>query len=267
MRVRAFIVAAGAQLIFCLSTVAAGQEQQTAPPELDNDDVVATLVGRLELEQFKGTLEGLTQFGDRAQGTQRNRDAVDWIEARLQAVGCTSTGRVSYEMPPRPVRERSPDRPRAGGPDNRTEGTATGGRIGRNGTGPGGSVVFGYRSRTGGNTDPLAHPDEMYIIGAHMDGRGWGEAANDDGSGTAIVMELARIFNAPDVQTERSIRFALWNSEETGLNGSRAYVEQRQALQGHEDPPGLRPVPGTEMARDDPARHDALRSRRPGTGR
>ena len=147
MRVRAFIVAAGAQLIFCLSTVAAGQEQQTAPPELDNDDVVATLVGRLELEQFKGTLEGLTQFGDRAQGTQRNRDAVDWIEARLQAVGCTSTGRVSYEMPPRPVRERSPDRPRAGGPDNRTEGTATGGRIGRNGTGPGGSVVFGYRSR------------------------------------------------------------------------------------------------------------------------
>ena len=128
--------------------------------------------------------------------------------------------------------------------------------------------MFGYRSRTGGNTDPLAqpdeelralnsgpelpapreevyctkigttHPDEMYIIGAHMDGRGWGEAANDDGSGTAIVMELARIFNAPDVQTERSIRFALWNSEETGLNGSRAYVEQRQALQGQQDPPG-----------------------------
>ena len=136
MRARTFIVTAGVQLIFCLSTVVAGQEPQTAPPELDDDDV-ATLVGRLELEQFKATLEGLTQFGDRAQGTQRNRDAVDWIEARLQAVGCTSTGRVSYEMPPRPVRERSPDRPHAGGPDNRTGGTATGGRIGRNGTGPG----------------------------------------------------------------------------------------------------------------------------------
>jgi hypothetical protein len=82
------------------------------------------------------------------------------------------------------------------------------------------------------------YPNEMYIIGAHMDGHGWGEAANDDGSGTALVMELARIFSMPDVTTERTIRFALWNNEETGLNGARAYVEQRQALQGKEDPPG-----------------------------
>ena len=81
-------------------------------------------------------------------------------------------------------------------------------------------------------------PDEMYIVGAHMDGHGWGEAANDNGSGTALVMELARIFSMPDVQTERTIRFALWNNEETGLNGARAYVDQRAALQGKENPPG-----------------------------
>jgi hypothetical protein len=83
----------------------------------------------------------------------------------------------------------------------------------------------------------------MYIIGGHMDGHGWGEAANDDGSGTAIVMELARIFSSPDVQTERSVRFILWNNEETGLNGARAYVEQRQALQGKESPAGSRKYP------------------------
>ena len=81
-------------------------------------------------------------------------------------------------------------------------------------------------------------PDEMYIVGAHMDGHGWGEAANDNGSGTAMVMELARIFSIPDVQTERTIRFALWNNEETGLNGARAYVAQRAELQGKENPPG-----------------------------
>ena len=45
-------------------------------------------------------------------------------------------------------------------------------------------------------------PEEMYIVGAHMDGHGFGAAANDDGSGTALVMELARIFNAPDVETD-----------------------------------------------------------------
>jgi hypothetical protein len=81
-------------------------------------------------------------------------------------------------------------------------------------------------------------PDEMYILGAHMDGHGWGEAANDNGSGTALVMELARVLNMPDVETERTIRFALWNNEETGLNGARAYVEQRAELQGWEDPVG-----------------------------
>jgi hypothetical protein len=51
-------------------------------------------------------------------------------------------------------------------------------------------------------------------------------------------MELARVFNSPDVQTDTSIRFILWNNEETGLNGSRAYVAQRLALQGKEDPSG-----------------------------
>jgi hypothetical protein len=82
------------------------------------------------------------------------------------------------------------------------------------------------------------HPDEMYIVGAHMDGIGWGEAANDDGSGTALVMELARLFSLPGVETERSIRFILFNNEETGLHGASAYVAQRKDLQGIESPKG-----------------------------
>ncbi len=229
------------------------------------EDDIKTLVSRLSLEEYKATLKGLTQFGDRLQGTQRNRDAIDWIEAQLKAVGCTTTKRIDYvfDPPPREGRRRRGSREL-----NPSGGTPTGGLIGRNGSGPGGSSIFGYRGRTGVNTDPMAqpdealrelnrepatngprqevyctkigntHPDEMYIIGAHMDGGGWGEAANDDGSGTALVMELARILNAPDVETERSIRFALWNNEETGLNGARAYVERRRELQGKEDPPG-----------------------------
>jgi hypothetical protein len=71
-----------------------------------------------------------------------------------------------------------------------------------------------------------------------MDGIGWGEAANDDASGTALVMEVARVFSSTDVQTDRSIRFILWNNEETGLNGARAYVNQRRDLQGKENPAG-----------------------------
>ncbi|PYP76626.1 MAG: peptidase M28 [Gemmatimonadetes bacterium] len=211
------------------------------------DPVVASLVGRLDLERYKATIKGLTQFGDRRQGTARNRNAVDWIEAQLKSYGCTPTERLTYEWHPEPPRPRT--------------------TIGPNQT-VGGGTLRGYRRSTRPNTDSLKqpdarlralntpqtvpgerqevyctkvgseHPNEMYIIGGHMDGIGWGEAANDDGSGTALVMELARVFSAPDVRTSRSIRFILWNNEESGLDGAVAYVAQRQSLQGKESPAG-----------------------------
>jgi hypothetical protein len=228
-------------------------QQAAAPPSDPAPDPVQILVDRLDLEKYKATIKGLAQFGDRRQGTDRNRAAVDWIEAQLKSYGCTNTERIKYEYQP---------------PAGRGTGRGAGRGAGRGRTGSGGSAIFGNRGRTGVNNDPNAQPDEklrelnsqpttpgpreevyctkigttrpdeMYILGGHMDGHGWGEAANDDGSGTALVMELARIFSSPDVQTERSIRFALWNNEETGLNGARAYIEQRKDLQGKEDPPG-----------------------------
>ena len=73
------------------------QGQPAAAQEPPPDDV-RTLVTRLELEKFKATLKGLTQFGDRREGTQRNRDAVNWIEAQLKSFGCP-TGRLTYEPP------------------------------------------------------------------------------------------------------------------------------------------------------------------------
>jgi Peptidase family M28 len=218
-------------------------------------DPIPQLVARLDLEQYKATIKGLTQFGDRRQGTDRNRAAVNWIEAQLRSYGCTDIGRIKYEYQP----------PSPPSPDGRG---GQGVRPARDTTrAQGGGRYRGIRARTGVNTDSLrqrdarvralnmqpttpgareevyctkvgsAHPNEMYIVGAHMDGHGWGEAANDDGSGTALVMQLARVFSAPDVHTDRSIRFILWNNEETGLNGARAYVEQRQALQGSAEEP------------------------------
>jgi len=83
-----------------------------------------------------------------------------------------------------------------------------------------------------------AHPDSMYIVSAHFDGRGGGGAADDDASGSALVMEIARVFAGADVQTERSVRFILWNTEEVGLVGARAYVEDLAPLRGVEEPPG-----------------------------
>ena len=82
------------------------------------------------------------------------------------------------------------------------------------------------------------HPEEMYMITAHMDGRGGGQAADDDASGCAVILEVARVLASSDLETDRSVRFIFWNNEETGLNGSAAYAQSRAALQGIENPAG-----------------------------
>src|SRR6187397_1442093 len=74
----------------------APQQAATAP-----EDPIKTIVSRLDLEKYKATIKGLTQFGDRRQGTARNRAAVDWIEAQLKSYGCTNTERVTYTFTPR----------------------------------------------------------------------------------------------------------------------------------------------------------------------
>jgi hypothetical protein len=228
--------------------------------------VVVALVARLNLERYKATIKGLTRFGDRREGTQRNRDALDWIEAELRSYGCTNTERHRYELPPpgEGRGQRGGGRGAAGGrgeaprvpagtaddPVRRGAGGKGFGAITSNTNDPEhqpdvvlrelnrGPVLPGPREQVYCTKVGATIPSEMFIVGAHMDGVGYGEAANDDGSGTALVMELARIFSAPDVTTERSIRFVLWNSEELGERGSQAYVADRRALQGREDPAG-----------------------------
>src|SRR6185436_17923980 len=75
------------------------------------DDPVASLASRLDLERYKATIKGLTAFGDRREGTDRNRAAVDWIEAQLKSYGCTNTERITYNFQPRPPAPRAPGAP------------------------------------------------------------------------------------------------------------------------------------------------------------
>ena len=154
-----------------------------------------TVVGRLELERYKAHIKGLTQFGDRMQGTQRNRDAIDWLEKQLRSFGYTNVERHRFMSTSGPLENV-------------------------------------YATKIGTTT-----PGEMYIVSAHMDGRGGGEAADDDGSGCAVVLELARVLGMPDVRTDRSVRFIFWNNEEFGMDGSGTYATERAPLQGTADEP------------------------------
>ena len=65
---------------------------------------------------------------------------------------------------------------------------------------------------------------EIVMAGAHLDSWRVGDGAVDNGAGTAVVMEAARILKALGVQPKRTIRFALWGGEEQGYYGSQRYV-------------------------------------------
>ena len=78
------------------------------------------------------------------------------------------------------------------------------------------------------------HPElkeECIIIGGHLDHLGISlnglinNGADDDASGVAVILELARVFNLNHFQPDRSLVFAAWAGEEMGLVGSRYYTE------------------------------------------
>ena len=174
-------------------------------------DPIAILVGRLDLERYKATIKGLTQFGDRRQGTDRNRAAIDWIEAQLKSYGCTNTERLHYSLlaatrsRSRAGRRRAP---RSAAPRARRRARLRGicARRPASTPIPCASPMRSCARSTSQPSAPGAARGSVLHQGRHDAPRrdvhrrrphgrhGWGEAANDDGSGTALVMELARVF-------------------------------------------------------------------------
>jgi carboxypeptidase Q len=69
-------------------------------------------------------------------------------------------------------------------------------------------------------------PDEWIILGAHFDSWDFGTGAEDNGTGSVAVLEVARAIAALGKPPRRSIRFALWGGEEQGILGSYAYVHE-----------------------------------------
>lgn len=84
------------------------------------------------------------------------------------------------------------------------------------------------------------------MAGAHLDSWVAGDGAADNGAGSVVIMEAARILAALNVQPKRTLRFALWSGEEQGLLGSAAFVEKHLA---HRPPlePSLADLPPAFM--------------------
>jgi carboxypeptidase Q len=68
-------------------------------------------------------------------------------------------------------------------------------------------------------------PDELVIVGGHIDSWDGAQGTTDNGTGTSTTMEAARLLMKAGAKPKRTIRFMLWSGEEQGLMGSQAFVK------------------------------------------
>ncbi len=68
--------------------------------------------------------------------------------------------------------------------------------------------------------------DEWVIFGGHYDGHDISQGALDDGAGTVVGLEMARVLGKHKGELPRNLRVIFWGVEELGLNGAWAYTEQ-----------------------------------------
>ena len=86
---------------------------------------------------------------------------------------------------------------------------------------PGGQIASASRPAGQTVTDPQLRADQDYDVDA--------PGANDNGSGTALTMELARVLAESGLEFDATLIFALWAGEEQGLFGSRAHAQRLAA--------------------------------------
>lgn len=101
-------------------------------------------------------------------------------------------------------------------------------------------------------TDPKLK-DEIVMLGGHYDSWHSGTGATDNAAGSAVMIEAMRILKAIDFKPKRTIRIALWSSEEQGLFGSRGYVAE------HFGTPASPARPATATTPETPAKELVLK--------
>jgi carboxypeptidase Q len=72
-------------------------------------------------------------------------------------------------------------------------------------------------------------PLEVIILSGHLDSWDVGQGAQDDGAGTVICMEAARLIQSLGLKPRRTLRVVLWTNEENGLRGGLAYRDAHRA--------------------------------------
>ncbi|MGL5864964.1 MAG: M28 family metallopeptidase [Dermatophilaceae bacterium] len=94
-----------------------------------------------------------------------------------------------------------------------------------------GRVATSTETRDATTTNVIAdtrtgNPNKTIVVGAHLDSVIEGPGINDNGSGSATILEIAEEMAAVKIRPRQAVRFAFWGAEENGLLGSEHYVSQ-----------------------------------------
>ncbi|MFJ6444744.1 M28 family metallopeptidase [Streptomyces sp. NPDC091649] len=153
----------------------------------------------IPLANVKGHLTQLSTIaanngGNRAHGRPGYKASVDYVKAKLDAAGYTTT----------------------------IQQFTSGGATGYN-------LIADW---------PGGDPNQVLMAGAHLDSVSSGAGINDNGSGSAAVLETALAVSRAQYQPDKHLRFAWWGAEELGLIGSKYYVNnlptaERSKLSGY----------------------------------
>ncbi|MFJ4965016.1 M28 family metallopeptidase [Streptomyces sp. NPDC088729] len=162
---------------------AAGTATPAAAAVAAPDIPLANVKAHLTQFQSIATANG----GNRAHGRPGYKASVDYVKAKLDAAGYTTT----------------------------LQQFTSGGATGYN-------LIADW---------PGGDPDKVLMAGAHLDSVTSGAGINDNGSGSAGVLETALAVSRAQYQPDKHLRFAWWGAEELGLVGSRYYVNNLPAAE------------------------------------
>ncbi|MFI6929872.1 M28 family metallopeptidase [Streptomyces sp. NPDC050287] len=207
---------AAVAVVAAVSLLAGGSIAGAAPavgptPAAAPDISVANVKAHLTQLQSIATANG----GNRAHGRAGYKASLDYVKAKLDAAGFTTT----------------------------VQQFTSSGRVGYN-------LIADW---PGGDTG------QVVMAGSHLDSVTSGAGINDNGSGSAAVLETALAVSRADFRPARHLRFAWWGAEELGLVGSRYYVNSlstgdRSRISGYLNFDMIgSPNPGYFVYDDDPA--------------
>jgi Peptidase family M28 len=212
---RAFLSASAATAVGApLVSVAAAQAASagaTSLPRREPDKALRDLIHHVDPDRMQATVERLTQFGTRHTASSQTDPvrgigaATDWVIGQMQAIAATSNGGMTVQRQSfvQPVSSRIPVPTLITNCIATLQGTAT--------------------------------PERFYVVTGHLDSRvtdvldftSDAPGADDDASGVAVVLELARLFAGH--RFPGTVVFATVAGEEQGLYGSSFMAQQMKA--------------------------------------